>query len=339
MTAIAASRGLWLRGRTFDLGFILGSASVALLAGFTVVLQPGLFAPVLLLDLWLLGYHHVIATFTQIAFDVTSVRQHRFLVLGLPPFVILGTFVLAVLIGLWAIVTLYLYWQWFHYTRQSYGISQAYARKSGTPLEDAPLTKVALYLLPLWGLLHRSAERPPTFLGQEVKVLPVPELLANAVGVCAIAVCLYWALGRIRAWHAGRLPAAHTLYLLSHFAVFFVGYVAIADINFGWLTINIWHNAQYILFVWLANNRRFEGKVHPEHRLLSRMSQRRNVVLYFGVCLAVTVTVYLTIQSLLTALTLGSLAYMLLIYQSLNFHHYIVDAIIWRGSQKKAREN
>lgn len=336
MTVIAAPQRLWLRGQTFDIGFIVGTATVALLAGYAVAHQPSLFAVVLLIDLWLLGYHHVIATFTQIAFDSASVRQHRFLVVGLPPLVVLGTFGLAAVFGLWAIATLYLYWQWFHYTRQSYGISQAYARKSTPPLDDARINKLALYLLPLWGILQRSAEQPTKFLGQELKVLPVPHMLADLVGMCATAICAYWLLGRLRAWRAGRVPTAHTLYMLSHFAVFFTGYIAITNIDYGWLTINIWHNAQYILFVWLANNRRFQGRVDPEHRLLSTISQRQNVVLYFVVCLGVTVAVYVTIQSVLTALTVVSIAYMLLIYQSLNFHHYIVDAIIWRGNRRKA---
>jgi hypothetical protein len=337
MTAIAAPQSLWLRGRTFDISFIAGTAAVALLAGHAVAREPSLFAAVLFLDLWLLGYHHVIATFTQIAFDSASVRQHRFLVMGLPPLVVLGTFGLAAVFGLWAIASLYLYWQWFHYTRQSYGISQAYVRKSTPSVDDAGITKVALYLLPLWGILQRSADRPATFLGQDVKVLPIPPMVAELVGVCAIAACAYWLFGRLRAWHAGRLPTAHTLYMLSHFAIFYTGYIAIENINFGWLTINIWHNAQYILFVWLANNRRFQGRIDPEHRFLSRISQRQNVALYFVVCLGVTVAVYLTIQSVLTALTVVSIAYMLLIYQSLNFHHYIVDAIIWRGNRRKAQ--
>jgi hypothetical protein len=335
MTAITAPPRLWLRGRTFDLGFIFGTAGIALLAGCAVARDPSLFTLVLLLDLWLLGYHHVIATFTQIAFDAESVRQHRFLVLGLPLLVLLGTFALAAVFGLWAIVSLYLYWQWFHYTRQSYGISQAYGRKSTPPLNDVRLTKLALYLLPLWGILHRSAERPATFLGREVKVFPIPEMAADAIGVVAILVCGFWAVGRLRSWQAGQLPVAHTLYLFSHFVVFFAGYIAIENIDYGWLTINVWHNAQYILFVWLANNRRFEGTIDPKHRLLSIISQRRNVALYLGVCLGVTVAVYLTIQTALTALTVASVAYMILVYQSLNFHHYIVDAIIWRGNRRK----
>lgn len=336
MTVLALPRGLWLRGRTFDLGFIGGTAAVALLAGLAVARDPRLFAPVLLLDLWLLGYHHVIATFTQIAFDAASVRQHRFLVIVLPPLVLIGTFALAHGFGLWAIVSLYLYWQWFHYTRQSYGISQAYARRSAHPLEDRVVTNVALYLVPLWGILHRSAERPATFLSLPVKVLPVPGVLADAVGVCALAASGVWAVGRLRAWYAGRLPVGHTLYLLSHFVIFTTGYVAISSLNAGWLTINIWHNAQYVLFVWLANNRRFEGRIDPEHRFLSAISQSRNVVLYFLVCLTVTLVVYLSVQQVVAAVTAASLAYMLLVYQSLNFHHYIVDAVIWRGKGRRS---
>jgi hypothetical protein len=150
MTAIAAPGGLWLRGRTFDTGFILGTAATALLAGYAVARNNSLFLPVLVFDLWLLGYHHVIATFTQIAFDAASVRQHRFLVLGLPPLVVLGTFALAAIFGLAAVVSLYLYWQWFHYTRQSYGVFAGVrqeivaAARRCPPDEDGPLSAAAL---------------------------------------------------------------------------------------------------------------------------------------------------------------------------------------------------
>ena len=42
-------------------------------------------------------------------------------------------------------------------------------------------------------------------------------------------------------------------------ASFGVAYIWTRDITFGWLMINIWHNFQYILFVWMFNNRRFKG--------------------------------------------------------------------------------
>ncbi len=72
--------------------------------------------------------------------------------------------------------------------------------------------------------------------------------------------------------------------MLSHFTVFFVGYVLIDDLNHGWLVINVWHNAQYIVFVWMYNANRFKDGVDPGAKFLSTLSQERNAWLYFLVC-------------------------------------------------------
>ena len=107
-------------------------AFVALASGVLVMVEPRLFWPVLMADLWLLGYPHVIATWTRIAMDGEGFARHRFLALGLPVPVLLGTLALAAFVGFWAVATIYLYWQWFHYTRQSWGIIRAYGRKAGS---------------------------------------------------------------------------------------------------------------------------------------------------------------------------------------------------------------
>src|SRR5919106_6081899 len=112
----------WLRSRSFDLWFILGIAAIALLSGAIVVARPSLFGLVLFLDLWLLGYHHVVATYTRLCFDRNSFISHRFLVVWLPPIVLAATIALAVGFGPWVLATIYLFWQCFHYTRQSWGI-------------------------------------------------------------------------------------------------------------------------------------------------------------------------------------------------------------------------
>ncbi len=108
-------------------------------------------------------------------------------------------------------------------------------------------------------------------------------------------------------------------------------YVAIEDVTAGWLVANVWHNAQYILFVWLFNNRRFEGRSQPQARFLSLISQRRNILLYLGGCLAISSLVYSAIVSALPSIQLPALAAAAIVYQTINFHHYIVDAVIWRG--------
>ncbi len=109
----------------------------------------------------------------------------------------------------------------------------------------------------------------------------------------------------------------------------------IDDVTTGWLVANVWHNAQYIGFVWLFNNRRFEGRSEPQARFLSLISQRRNIFFYVGVCLAISSLVYTAIGYALPYMQLAPLAAAAIVYQTINFHHYIVDAVIWRSRKAK----
>ena len=227
----------------------------------------------------------------------------------------------------WALATAYLYWQWFHYTRQSWGVSQVYRRKSDGLVTDSALaSKLMIYLLPLWGILYRSHQDPGTFLGVELRVLPVPGWAVQVAAAAALGSLAWWVWTRLVAWRQGRLAVAHTLYMLSHFAVFAVGYILIEDINHGWLVINIWHNAQYIAFVWLFNNNRFRGGEDGQAKFLSRLSQRRNVWLYGLVCFAISTVSYLLLAKVTAMLVVAPIV----IYQAINFHHYIVDGTIWK---------
>lgn len=321
----------WLRGPGFDISFVVGTTAVALASGGLVLMNSKLFIPILLLDLWLLGYHHVIATYTRLCFDRGSLREHRFMIVWLPMMVLGGTLALVLGIGVWVIGSIYLYWQWFHYTRQSWGVSQVYRRKSGgLVLEDERLTKAMFYLLPLWGILYRSSQAPEKFLGMEVWVVPVPELLVKGVGVLAIGALLLWGVLRAWAFWQGRGPVAHTVYMISHVTVFSVGYLVIEDLTHGWLVINIWHNAQYIFFVWLYNTNRFRDGIDERSPFLSTISQPENWWRYVAVCLAITTIIYGVIAGFGEHLLLLGLPSLIILYQAINFHHYIVDSMIWK---------
>ena len=135
--SITAEAG-WLRSPAFDLNLIVVIALAALACGALALAQPELFGVILVLDLWLLGYHHVASTFTRLCFDKESFKEHRFLVIELPIIVIACTIAAVFIFGSWVLPTTYLYWQWFHYTRQSYGIERMYRRKApeGTRVHD-----------------------------------------------------------------------------------------------------------------------------------------------------------------------------------------------------------
>ncbi len=175
-TVANSSRELgWIRSATFDYTLIIGVAVLALASGAIVVAQPSWFNAVLFLDLWLLGYHHVVSTFTRLSFDKESLASNRFLVFGLPWLVLVGTVAVGASLGMWALATVYLYWQWFHYTRQSYGLVRIYSRKAGEVSSfDAKIRNWVVYLVPLCGIAYRSYQVPATFLGSDVYCLPVP---------------------------------------------------------------------------------------------------------------------------------------------------------------------
>ncbi len=130
---------------------------------------------------------------------------------------------------------------------------------------------------------------------------------------------------------------------MSHLAVFSVSYLVIRDLDHGWLAVNIWHNAQYILLVWMYNNNRFRNGIDPAHRFLSTISQQRNALIYFAVCLISSTALYFGIDQLLrvvapqAGMSLGGLV--LIVYSAINFHHYIVDGVIWKVRRKPLQKN
>lgn len=331
----------WLRGPAFDLTLILGVGALALVSGAVVIAHPELYGIVLLLDLWLLGYHHVVATFTRLAFDRESLREHRYLLTVVPLLVLAGVIVGALTLGGWILATTYLYWQWFHYTRQSYGIERVYRRKAGGPDGGNPvpssekLTTYALYAVALWGILYRSYQAPETFLGLELKVLPVPRWLMLVSAGAALATLAMWSFQALRGLITTRRLAPHSLYVASHMTIFILSYVVIEHINDGWLVVNIWHNAQYILFVWLYNSNRYKKGIEPGQRVLSYLSQRRHWPYYFLTTLVISTVAYFGVDRFVMFFDpRTTLPLFLVVYQTINFHHYIVDGLIWKVRKK-----
>jgi hypothetical protein len=169
-------------------------------------------------------------------------------------------------------------------------------------------------------------------------VLAIPGWLTAVSSLITVSLLLVWIWRRFQAWSEGRLARTHTLYMATHFLVFGVAYILIPDITLGWMLVNIWHNGQYILFVWMFNTRRFASGVDPKARFLSYISQRDRFWLYMAVCLAITGILYAGVLNTVdTVLALG-LTGTIVIYQIVNFHHYIVDMMIWKVRKGPVKE-
>jgi hypothetical protein len=326
-----------LSGPGFDLALIFGLTALALASGVVIALEPAAVAPILFADTWLLGYPHVAATFSRLAPDSVQLKRNRFLMFGLPVIVLAATAGLAIGIGVAVVATIYFYWQWYHTMRQSWGIAQLYRRRSPVPVRENPLFAEALFaLVPLWGLLHRMTTAPDHFIYPNLPLsLPyVPAALANGVGALACLGLVWWTVCRVREAMAGELPLLHTLFSASNYLIFIVGYIVMDDITGGWLVTNIWHTAQYLMLVWVFNENQ-NGKPANPGDWFRRFTDGNRAWAYMAVCIVLAWPVYALINASLSWGATG-LMVALIASQTLNFHHFIVDSVIWRARRKPA---
>lgn len=329
----------YIRSEPFDTTLLLAPAATGLAAATVVAASPLLFPVFLFADLWLLGYHHVIATYTRLAFDLTSLRRNRFLAVDALLLVTAVTLLVTFAVGPWVIATAFLYLQWFHYMRQSYGLSRLFFRATpsgrAAAARDLPADLV-IYLVAIYGIAARSATVGDQFLNLPVKALVLPAPVISALGIAAAVATTGWVLRTAQAAARGTADPHYIGYVLSHIAIFMTAYVFIDDANIGWLSINVWHNFQYVLVVWMANAKRYAGGIDPEARLLSTISQPGRVVAYFACCLAITTVIYLALDQVNVLLLGGGLAVTTGLYMGINFHHYVVDALIWKRGRGAA---
>lgn len=328
---------LMVKVTRFDLLFNFGILTLASTMAGVTVYWPLLFLPMLTVHSWLFGYEHLWATYTKLLLHPEDRRRHPNLILLVPLLVLLSLLLMGKSFGLKGIYLLYFFGQFFHTVRQSWGLTQAYRRKAGGIEWDSEhLSEVTIWSVPIWGLLYRCWQRPEEFLFQEFWLPPVHKILVHFAGLVSVLLWLYWFYLRFVDYKRGRMATSHSLYMLSHLLVFLGAYILIDEICSGWLLVNVWHNVQYIAFVWLYNRNRFHQGVDPNSRALSWLSQRGAI--HAGLYLLVTIFLALPIYYLLPELgnSLDSLIkntavpLAVTLAMTLTFHHYIVDGIIWK---------
>lgn len=312
--------------------------------GALAMSSPQALTAVVVLNLWLFAYPHVGSTYTRLVLDRAAVPGHRWMLFALPPLVLSATAGVTAAGGVVTLTTVYFVWQTYHYTKQSYGIARAYRRARGAPAEGRDwLTDVLIFGFPLAGLANRMHQRPTAFYWNPIRLPYVPGPIVALFGAAAVVSLLAY-LARLvsdrdtRA-HAGS-TSAETRFVLSHVAITTISYVAIPEITSGWLFINIWHNAQYLLFVYAFNARRFSSGTTADAPLLSWTSQRHTartrVPLYALLCLALGSGFYFVLGKTTDHLQAAwALPVVLVVHHAVNFHHYLVDAVIWK-SQRRA---
>jgi hypothetical protein len=321
-----------IKSEAFDIGLLILPLATGLGAAAAALANPALFATLLIADLWLLGYHHVVATYTRLAFTVDALRRNRFLAVDLLLLMTAATLGLVLTAGVWVVATAFLYLQWFHYMRQGHGLARMYFR--ATPQGQIAgardlTTDLVIYLVPIYAIAARSATMGGTFLGLPVRTFVMPNDAVTALGLAAVIAGAMWSVQSAVSFARGTLDTLYAGFVLSHVAIFLVAYVAIDDANTGWLAINVWHNLQYVLVVWMMNQKTYGSGVDSAATLISRISQPRRMAAYFLSGIAISTVIYLLLGGVISAMG-GALAITVGIYMGINFHHYVVDGLIWK---------
>jgi len=322
----------WLKDPPFDLTLIFGITLVACAMGGAASLAPSLFLPLLLFHTWCFGFDHVLATFTKLAGAPADRRRNRFLIYGLPPLIFGATLLLGQSAGVGALNSGYFLFQWFHTTRQSWGIAQHYRRAAGgVPGEPRALAELTHWALPVVGLLHRCHQQPGKFLWMDLFLPRVPAMIVLFAGVVAALLVGAFLLRRRRA-----LLSPYTLFLCTHHLVFAAAYLVIDDLHAGWLLVNVWHNVQYLAYVWMHNRARSDGGMLEDAPLLAWLCRpgAARAAAYFAACLLVSTPVFWAIYAVGDRVDLwldGRLISISLVFAlAVNFHHYLADGLIWR---------
>lgn len=336
LTMGAGTRGPLLHGPWFDGLFIFGTAGVALVLGALAMISPAMFVAVVLVDIWLFASPHVIATYTRIGSGKAQVKKHWFLIFGLPPIVLVLVTMVALAYELGGLFTLYFIAQTYHVTRQSFGIARAYRRADPRAAGPDRLSESLIYLFPLWGLMHRCTTAPDSFYGYPIYLPPVDAALTGATGIAAICVCAWWGYRQVRLALAGRLNVGHSLFVASHLLVTAVAYLWITDITSGWLVLNIWHNLQYLQFVWLQNVRRDAHGPVAMQDLQRLVKPLKSAGKYLAVCLVLGALMYQVLSVAGRQLVWLGLPTVFILHFTVNFHHYLVDGVIWKRPKAAA---
>ena len=314
----------YFHSASFDTVFIATVFVIALLMGAIASISPAALLAVLSVNIWCIANPHVVATYTRMNIDNNAFQKHWFLIFIVPFIVLVALTITTLAYEISGLFTLYLFAQTYHVTRQSYGIARTYRRVAQCPLGRDVLAELLIYVFPLWGLLHWCSQGATSFLYYPVSLPVVSPLLVNAVGGVALSLSAYWVMRQCRLAAIDDSNKSHDWFVASHIGIFTVAYLLVDDITLGWLIVNIWHNIQYLLFVWWKNSKSVGFQFGNYELSVKRGLQ------YLALCAVVGALLYALFDWIGQQFLWLGLPTVLIIHFTMNFHHYWVDAVIWK---------
>lgn len=266
---------------------------------------------------------HFAASTVRLYTKPRSFEEHRFLTSVLPLVTLMALFLsmfLAASLGR-HVLALYLTWSPFHYSAQAYGLAMLYCYRSGASPTDGErrLLRAACLLPFLRSFLDSPAAGIEWFVPAWLLDLPTAAAIRRGLiivlSLLTFAVPLIWALGLVR--RQARVPFISLLVVVSNGLWF----VVLNYIN-AFMVATVFHGLQYLAIVTI-----FHVKDHPGGGWL------RPTVGFYAACLGLGYLLFNVWPYAFVGMGFGLAESMLLVAATINVHHFIVDAYIWRLRQ------
>ncbi|MBL8681318.1 MAG: hypothetical protein JNK05_19220 [Myxococcales bacterium] len=332
MSAATDGRPNPLADPRFARWFVVWIPIASLATALVVVARPSWWRVVIAADLWALSYPHVASTFSRTLFRREDREEHAWMWWALAPLSIATCAGVVRVFGVETLMAGYFYWQTLHYARQGRGMYRALRHATGQNPRD-PLVDVVLYAAALWGVAHRMAQRPTHFLGVAIRLPTAPPALEWVL--CAVALVAFgawvWRISREATDTTRPFDPWTRLYVIGQVILFVVGYVVIDVPSIGWIAVNVWHNAQYLLFVYAWNERRFANADAATLGALGRVAGAANSARFYIAFALIGAAMYSVAWLASEAMrpSLDRAIVYLVVLQAINLHHYVADMVLW----------
>jgi len=303
-------------------GLSIVATGVILTAGGSALASIGASWALLLL---LCNLAHFSASTVRLYTKPGAFQDFRFLTMALP-LVTLAVLALAVKFAETAgshLMNLYLTWSPYHYAAQAYGLSVMYCYRSGVSLEsrDRLLVRLACLAPFLYAFMRGPVAGIEWFVPATVLTHPAvaPVRSALVYGLGGVAVLMPVALAVRSLFRGPALPVISLLVIVSN-AVWWTALLYVQA--FGVATV--FHGAQYLAIVTIFHVRDQAARPGNRH------GASYHALTFYLTCLAAAYLLFKAWPYAFVAAGFGLAESALLVVATINIHHFIVDAYIWK---------
>jgi hypothetical protein len=238
---------------------------------------------------------HVWSTLYLSYLDKEAFGRHRSFLLAIVPACFLGVFALHY-VSPTAFWTILAYFAIYHFAKQQYGFIAIYkALHKERAALDYRLDKLTLWVGALGPvLLWHSAPRGQFdwFGSGEEFLFTLPTSWHPWVQAAMVLVAGAWVGRQVQRWARGAgVNRGKVLWMVASWVSWYVG-VRVADHLFvSAAFLNLFHGVPYLMLVWRRCNVRWgQGQAPgPGQRLVAWISQRRRLLIFYGLLLALAV--------------------------------------------------